>query len=192
MIRCVKRCLKKILGKAKLSYDELLTLVVDVEGILNTCPLTYFDIDDMAEPLTPSHLICGKRVLSFPTIKSKRSIQEVENPHQTLNRRARYLSRIIQNFWSRWRKDYLLALREKHNLSVKKKSIAPIAIGDMVIVEGEGMIPQSLWKLERVEKLHKSRDGEVRGAVVKVGKEDGSRCYERPIKMLYFLEVNYE
>ena len=130
----------------------------------------------MVEPLTPSHLVCGKRVLSFPTIKPKRSIEEAENSHQALNRRDRYLSTIIQNFWSRWRKDNLLALREKHNLTVKRKSIAPIAIGDMVIVESEGMSPRSFWKLGRVEKLRESRDGEVRGAVVRVGREDGSRC----------------
>ena len=74
----------------------------------------------------------------------KRSIEEAENPHEALKRRARYLSTIIHKFWSRWRNDYLLASREKHDLTVKGKSIAPIAIGDMVIVEGEGMIPRSL------------------------------------------------
>lgn len=182
MIKCVKRCLKKILGTSKLSYDESLTVVVDIEAILNSRPLTYLDSDDVVEPLTPSHLICGKRVLSFPSVKPKRLIEDTKVPHQTLNTRARYLASIVQTFWSRWRKDYLLALRESHNVTVKRKSIPPIAIGDMVIVEGEEMIPRSLWKLGRVEKLRKSKDGEVRGAVVKVGKEDGLRCYERPIK----------
>ena len=62
----------------------------------------------------------------------------------------------------------------------------------MVIVESEEMIPRSLWKLGRVEKLRKSRHGEVRGAVVRVGREDGSRYYERPIKKLYPLEDNYK
>ena len=86
----------------------------------------------------------------------------------------------------------MCTLREKHNLTVKRKSIAPIAIGDMVIVESEGMIPRSFWKLGRVEKLRESRDGEVRRAVVRVGREDGSRCYERPIKKSYPLEENFE
>ena len=49
--KCVKRCLKNILGTAKLSYDELLTVVVDVEAILNSRPLTYLDLDDIVEPL---------------------------------------------------------------------------------------------------------------------------------------------
>ena len=56
-IKCVKRCLKKILGTAKLSYDKLLTVVVDVEAILNSRPLTYLDLDDMVEPLTPHRIL---------------------------------------------------------------------------------------------------------------------------------------
>ena len=151
----------------------MLTVIVDVEALLNSWPLTYLD-NDMAEPLTPSHLISGKRVLSFPNVKITRRIDDTENLHQSLNRRARYLSTIIDKFWLRWRKDYLLALRENHNLSVKKKSIAPIAIGDMVIVQGEGIkIQRSIWKLGRLESLRKSNDGRVRGAVVKIAKEDG-------------------
>ncbi|CAB3989355.1 Hypothetical predicted protein [Paramuricea clavata] len=63
----------------------------------------------------------------------------------------------------------------------------------MVIVQGEGIkIPRSIWKLGRVESLPKSNDGRVRGAVVKTAKEDGLRCYDRPIKKLYPLEMNYE
>jgi hypothetical protein len=64
--------LKKILGTTKLSYDELLTVVVDVEAILNSRPLTYLDNDDMAEPLTASNLISGKRVLFLPNVKITR------------------------------------------------------------------------------------------------------------------------
>ena len=165
-----------------MSYDESLTVVVNVEAILNPRPLTYFDFDDMEEPLTSSHLVCGKRVLSIPSIKPKRSIEEAENSHQAVNRRDKYFSTSIQNFWSRWRKDYRLALREKNNLTVKRKSIAPIVTGDVVIVESGGMIPRSLWKIGRVEKLRKSRDEEVRGAVARVGREDGSRCCENLLR----------
>ena len=54
-----KRCLKKIIGKARLSYDELLTAVTEVKGILNSRLLTYVQSDDIEEVLTPSHLLTG-------------------------------------------------------------------------------------------------------------------------------------
>ena len=34
LVRCVKRCLKKILKNAKLTYEELLTVVVVIECVL--------------------------------------------------------------------------------------------------------------------------------------------------------------
>ena len=47
LVGMTKRCLKKIIGKARLSYDELFTAVTEVEGILNSRPLTYVQSDDI-------------------------------------------------------------------------------------------------------------------------------------------------
>ena len=66
MIKSAKRCLRKAIGREALTYDELLTLVVEVEAVLNSRPLSYISTDDMEEPLTPSHLITGHRILSLP------------------------------------------------------------------------------------------------------------------------------
>ena len=40
LVRSVKRCLKKTIGGATLTYEELLTVVVEVEMILNCRPLS--------------------------------------------------------------------------------------------------------------------------------------------------------
>ena len=66
LIRCVKRCLKKILRNARLTYEELLTVIVDIESVLNSRPLTFVHSEDMEEPLTPSHLMLGRRIRSIP------------------------------------------------------------------------------------------------------------------------------
>lgn len=66
MIQTTKRCLRKTIGSARLTYDELLTSVTEVEMIINSRPLTYQSSEDAEEPLTPSHLLLGYRVLSLP------------------------------------------------------------------------------------------------------------------------------
>lgn len=55
MVRCTKGSLKKIIGLAKLSYEELLTVLAEVEGVLKSRPLTYVYSEEVEEPLTPSH-----------------------------------------------------------------------------------------------------------------------------------------
>ena len=65
MVRCVKR-LKKILKNAKLTYEELLTVVVEIECLLNSRPLTDVSSEDRVELLTSSHLLTGRRLLSIP------------------------------------------------------------------------------------------------------------------------------
>ena len=71
MVRSTKRCLRKIVGQAKLSYDELLTALTEVEMVLNSRPLMYVSADDFEEPLTPSHLLIGRRVMSLPSCCSQ-------------------------------------------------------------------------------------------------------------------------
>ena len=116
MIKSTKRCLKKTLGKACLTYEELLTVLTEVECILNSRPLNYLYPDDLEEPLTPSHLISGRRLLSLPG--TTRSGADNSSTRETVTRRARYLQRLIDHLWNRWRREYIPALRESHRLKL--------------------------------------------------------------------------
>ena len=40
LVKSLKRCLKKTIGRAKLSYDELVTVVTEAEMILNCRPIS--------------------------------------------------------------------------------------------------------------------------------------------------------
>ena len=47
MVRSMKRCLKKTIGGSKLTYEELMTVTVEVEMILNSRPLLYVSSEDV-------------------------------------------------------------------------------------------------------------------------------------------------
>ena len=63
MVRSTKRCLKKLIGRAHLSLDELTTALAEIEAVINSRPLSYVSGE---EPITPSHLIVGCRILNLP------------------------------------------------------------------------------------------------------------------------------
>ena len=189
LIRSAKRCLKKTVGRACLTYDELLTIATDVEGVLNSRPLTYVSTDDQEEPLTPSHLMMGYRVMSLPDV----SFQDDPNYNETpdnLNRRMKHLIRTSKKFWSRWRREYLSELREAHRSCRRNKGVKePVKEGAVVIVYEQGS-PRGLWRIGRIEGVIKGHDGGARAAHVRVQSRSGRPIIlKRPIQHLYPLEI---
>ena len=188
LIRCVKRCLKKILKNAKLSYEELLTVVTEVECVLNSRPLTYMSSDGLEEPLTPSHLMTGRRLLSIPDeiVVAEEETSEVS----LLTRRRRYLLLLLSHFWRRWKREYVVELREHHRAKKGTSNGRSIKRGDIVTVMEEGKSNRGTWKLGKVQEVHPGNDGFARGATVEVISNKGKRIrIKRPLQKLYPLEV---
>ena len=193
MVRSTKRCLRKMIGRAKFSFDELLTAVTEVEAIINSQPLSYVTPEDLEEPLTPSHLLVGRRVLSLPDDLSYRgeiTDTEFELTPNSISRRVKYLNNVLNQFWRRWRNEYLLELRNTHRHNQGSSDEVEIAIGDLVLVHDESQ-PRGFWRLAKVEDTITGKDGWVRGAKLKVSARGGrSTGLQRPLSLLYPLEVN--
>ena len=70
LVRSVKRCLKKSVGRSLLTFKELRTLVVEIEATLNNRPLTYIydDEEGLSYPLTPADLIYRKIPKITPSV----------------------------------------------------------------------------------------------------------------------------
>ena len=66
MIKSTRRCLWKMVGQAHFTDDDFLTAVIEIEVIIDARPLSYVSTKRIEEPLTPSHLLCGCRLLSLP------------------------------------------------------------------------------------------------------------------------------
>ena len=77
LIGTVKRTLKKVLGGALLNYEGLLIVLNDIECTISCRPTTYMLTDENIEPLCPSQLITGRRILSLPNIADGECADEV-------------------------------------------------------------------------------------------------------------------
>uniref|UniRef100_A0A1X7T5G3 Uncharacterized protein n=1 Tax=Amphimedon queenslandica TaxID=400682 RepID=A0A1X7T5G3_AMPQE len=66
LVGSMKHCFRKTVGKSKLTFDELSTAITDVEGVLNSTPLSFVSTEDLKEPLTPAHFLLGRRSPSLP------------------------------------------------------------------------------------------------------------------------------
>ena len=191
MVRMTKRFLKKMVGRARLTYEELNTVVIEVEAVINSRPLSYVTADDLDQPLIPVHLLTGRRLLSLPDAVGYQDIEEDFNiTSNHLTRRLTYPNRVLDEFWKRWRKEYLLELRDSHRYGGKTSDAITVGVGDIVLVHDDSK-PRRCWKLARVEELIVGRDGLTRGAVRRVASTRGRRTVlRRPLQRLYPLEIN--
>ena len=186
MVGSVKRCLRKVLGNARLTYDELLTILVEIEGTLNSRPLTYEYNETDTETLTPSHLIFGRRIKSLPDVP----VEEEEENETSCSRRFRHLSIRLAHFWKRWRNEYLSGLREYHRNKVGERERV-VQIGDVVTVF-EDNVKRGRWKTAVVEDVVIGKDKVVRGAKIRVITKGNPIRMSRPVQKLYPLEIRCE
>ena len=188
MVKSTKRCLKKLLANEKLNYEDLFTVMTEAEAVLNSRLLTYMYSEDIKTPLTPSHLVMGKRLLTLPDTTVKES-NEVDL-RSDLTRRAKYVQTLSIHFWNRFRREYLLSLLENYKGVLKcSRGSETIHEGDIVVVHDDNL-PRTLWHIGRVQNLLKGNDGYARGAVVRVGdKGKRSLLLPRSVQKLYPLEV---
>lgn len=115
-------------------------------------------------PLTPSHLLVGRRLLSYPdhfTIHYGKDSNEDDNQ---LSNHFRCLNQLLDGFWKRWEREYLLELREVHRHH-KSSGEPQLTEGDIVVVHSDNQ-PQTSWKFGRIEKVLQCVDGQQRAAIV--------------------------
>ena len=166
LVGAVKSPLKKVLGKASLYFDELVTVLVEIEGLVNSHPLTCVstDLNDEA-PLTPAMML--GEVFSSEIPANDQSLSVVQ-----LNARFKYVQQVQQHLKQRWHAEYLTSLRHHH----QSKS-APVKAGDVVLV-ADNQKKRHLWRMGRIVEVYPGKDGKCRVARVRVGQSTMLRAFQ--------------
>ena len=104
-------------------------------------------------PLTPNYVLTKKPNLLLP---SPAKFFETDQYAKERWRRVQLLS---DQFWKRWRKEYLHLLQSRTKWVARKRNMKE---GDVVIISDNISEPRSQWRLGRIENLYQSEDGLVR------------------------------
>lgn len=185
LIGSVKSSLHKSLFKKRISFNELRTLLCEIECIINSRPITYLSEDIREEYLSPSHLIYGRTVTLFPPLNSFGA----DVPYrENLDLRVQYarLSDLLKKYEKVWMNSYLTSLKERHLTCAKDKSCL-VKVGDLVLVLIENKT-RANYPLGLVTQLIKGNDDVVRSAIVHTADVE----YMRPISKLIPLELHHE
>ncbi|XP_064642931.1 uncharacterized protein LOC135497128 [Lineus longissimus] len=189
-IRTIRSILSTILLKSgtQLDNESLQTYLYEVVAIINGRPLTTDDLEDPDSlmPLCPNQLLTMKSRVVIPPPG------DFPREDLFLKKRWRRVQHLANEFWTKWRRDYLNNLQPRQKWNRKERDFV---IGDVVIVKDDDL-PRNQWKLAGINKVFVDEDQVVRTVRLAVGNRSldnngkplqQTTYLERPIQKLVLL-----
>ncbi|XP_062542409.1 uncharacterized protein LOC134210371 [Armigeres subalbatus] len=175
LIRTIKTNLMAIQPVHKPTDKVLRNLLIEVEGIINSRPLTHVPLDNDSEPaLTPNHFILGSS-------DGMKPLTTLDDSSCALRRNWRASQVLANQFWRRWISDYLPEITRRTKWYENTK---PTAVGDIVVIV-DSKLPRNCWPKGRVINTSVGKDGRIRSATV----QTMNGIYERPVTKLAVMDV---
>ena len=156
MIRSIRKILRSILGDQLVNDETLLTVIAEVEKILNDRPLTRVTNDpNNLDPLAPSQLLLLRPNSSLLSTDLGNLV-----PYKKRWKQSQYLANV---FWKRWLKEYLPILQERQKWFRPKRNVQ---VGDLVLIVQEN-VSRGQWPKGLIEEVFPDKHGHVRPVIVK-------------------------
>ncbi|KMQ82693.1 hypothetical protein RF55_22118 [Lasius niger] len=175
VVKSTKHHLRRVLGGASLTYEEMVTLLTQVEACLNSRPLSALTDDpEDVSALTPGHLLIGAPITALP----EPSLKDV--PTGRLSR-WQLLQQMRDQFWIRWHREYLQGLLTRTKWRQDTAAFRP---GQLCLLLHENT-PPTRWPLARITAVHPGNDGLIRVVTVKTSSSE----FKRPITKLVLLPI---
>lgn len=174
-VKSTKFHLRRVIGNSTLTFEEMSTLLSQIEACLNSRPLSMLPDNSMDPvPLTPGHFLIGEPLIAVPE-------RNYESSNISNLRRWQVTQRMLQDFWRRWSNEYLVHLLQRYKWT---KNVPEPGIGDVVLVK-EDNLPPARWLLGKVVEKHPGLDKVTRVVTLKC---NGS-LIKRPISKLCILPI---
>ncbi|XP_075163329.1 uncharacterized protein LOC142235964 [Haematobia irritans] len=145
-VKSMKSHLRKVAANIKFTFEEFSTLLVRIESILNSRPISPINEDpNELIPLTPGHLLRGAALTAVP---------EEYSDNLTLLNRWQRLKTLQIHFAKRWKNEYICELQRRYKWKTTQQNLK---VDDFVVVK-EDNLPPNEWCLGRVLKVFKGQD----------------------------------
>ena len=182
-VKSMKSHLKTTMGNSLLTFEEMTTVVCQVEACMNSrplLPLTSHTQDGLAT-LTASHFLLHKEPTFFP--------EDARTPERPdLLKGWNHCQVLVQHFWIRWSREYLNQLQARTKWQKEQPNLQP---EDIVILRPEKSHFSGHWPLGRITQVFPGQDNLVRVVLVKTA----TGTYKRAVTRLSLLfrpsESNY-
>jgi len=165
------------LGHQQLTHELFTTLMSEVMAIVNARPIAAIptDVED-PQPLSPQTILTMKtRPLGPPS-------GEFLPPDLYARRRWRRVQYLANQFWVRWRREYLQSLQVRNKWKHPTRNLAE---GDVVLLKDESH--RNNWPMGVVSEAVQSEDGLVRKANITVIRGAKKKTMYRPLKELVLI-----
>jgi hypothetical protein len=150
----------RVLGDQKQPYDDMHTLLAQIECCLNSRPLVKLTDDPLdLEALTPGHFLVGTSLKAVPD----RNYENIACNRLTMWQQTQ---KRFQQIWKRWHVEYL------HTLQTRTKWLRPpvkLQKHQLVLILEEHQPPMR-WPMARIHDLHPGKDGVVRVVTLQTAK----------------------
>nr|CAI5845596.1 unnamed protein product [Callosobruchus analis] len=169
-IKSVKYHLKRVIGEQHLIFEELYTLLVQIESVLNSRPISPLSTNpNDLFPLTPAHFLLGRTASEIPD-------PDVLHIKPSKLSQFQRIQSIKQQFWKRWSLEYVseLQLRKRWTVNDNRK----LEPGILVLIKQDNLPPMK-WKLGRVLSVSSDVDGVPRVARLKTDSGEIQRAFSK-------------
>ena len=158
--------------------DELLrTFMTEAECIVNCRPL--IPVEGTPHDTTPP--LCPNQILTLRTDVLLPPPGEFERADLYCKRRWRRVQHLANEFWSRWRADFLPTLQERRKWTSPRDNLRE---GDVVLVIDDDT-PRSRWPVGRVIFVRAGNGGLVHAVCVAVSGSQRERPVHKVIRLFH-------
>ncbi|XP_076384469.1 uncharacterized protein LOC143263256, partial [Megalopta genalis] len=176
--KSAKYHLTRVIGDQRLTFEELYTLLTQIESCLNSRPLSPLSSDPTdLNPLTPEHFLIGTALTTLPS-------PDLRDIKDTRLNRYQLIQQMVQHFWQRWQRECIQQLQQRHKW--QHSTTSKLAVDSLVIIR-EDNLPPLQWSMGRIVQVHPGTDGVIRVATVRTS----TGTIKRPVTKLCIISLDH-